>query len=46
MGLAEEPVFIKIEMGFLSKLPDTRHFRSCKTWFWINVEQGLIGKWE
>ena len=46
MGLAEEPVSIKIEMGFLSKLPDTRHFRSYKTWFWINLEQGLISKWE
>ena len=30
MRLMEEPVSIKIKMGLLSKLPDTRHCRSCK----------------
>ena len=39
--LMEDPVSIKIVMGLLSKLADTRHCRSFKAWFWITLLQLL-----
>ena len=33
--LIEEPISIKIVIGLWFKVPDTRHRRSFRTWFWI-----------
>ena len=33
--LIEESVSIKIVVGLLSKVTDTRRYWSCKTWFWM-----------